>query len=66
MWLANIVCVGMIQVWAKANVMSLNKIWIALAAFMGTQVFTGALRFQSKTGIWKLLKKEKGLATKSA
>lgn len=31
MWLANIVCVGMIQFWANANVMSLGKIWWALA-----------------------------------
>ena len=25
---------------------------------MGTQVVTGILRFQSKTGVWKLLKAE--------
>ena len=31
MWLANIICVGMVQIWAKANVMSLGKIWWALA-----------------------------------
>ncbi len=31
MWLANIVCVSMIQVWANANVMTLGKIWWALA-----------------------------------
>jgi len=62
MWLANIVCVGMIQVWVNANAMSLGKIWWALAAFMGTQVVTGAVRIQSKTGIWKLLRSENGLA----
>ena len=60
MWLANIICVGMVQVWAKANVMSLGKIWWALAAFMGTQVVTGFLRFQSKTGVWRILRAEKG------
>jgi hypothetical protein len=31
MWLANVVCVGMIQLWATAGVMSLGKIWWALA-----------------------------------
>jgi putative MATE family efflux protein len=61
MWLANIVCVAMIQVWANANVMTLDKIWLALAAFMGTQVVTGVLRFQSKTGIWKMLRVEEPL-----
>jgi len=60
MWLANVVCVGMIQFWANANAISLGKIWWALAAFMGTQVVTGVLRFQSKTGIWKILRAERG------
>ena len=36
--------------------MSLEQIWWALAAFMGTQVVTGAVRFQSKTGVWKVLR----------
>lgn len=31
MWLANLVCVAMIQVWANAKVISLGKIWWALA-----------------------------------
>ena len=56
MWLANFVCVGMIQFWAKNNCVTLGKIWWALAAFMGTQVVTGAIRFQSQTGVWRLLK----------
>lgn len=56
MWLANLVCVAMIQFWANADVMSLGKIWWALAAFMGTQVVTGVIRFQSKTGIWRMLR----------
>lgn len=64
MWLANIVCVAMIQVWANANVMTLDKIWWALAAFMGTQVATGVLRFQSKTGVWKMLRMEEQLIDK--
>lgn len=58
MWLANFICVGMIQFWAKANVMTLGKIWWALAAFMGTQVVTGTIRFQSKTGVWRILRRE--------
>ena len=28
------------------------------AAFMGTQVVTGAIRFQSKTGVWNMLRAE--------
>ena len=60
MWLANFVCVGMLQFWAKGGgVVTLGKIWWALAAFMGTQVVTGALRFSSKTGIWRILRAEK-------
>ena len=53
MWLANIVCVGTIKL---SGDMTLNKIWWALFAFMGTQVVTGILRVESKTGVWKLLK----------
>ena len=34
MWLANLVCVGMIQVWSNAGVMTLGKIWWALAVSM--------------------------------
>ena len=55
MWLANGVCVGMIKF---GGVMTLNKIWWALAAFMATQVVTGIIRFESKTGVWKMLKRE--------
>jgi hypothetical protein len=55
MWIANLVCVGLIKF---GGVMTLDKIWWALAAFMGTQVVTGILRVESKTGVWKLLKTE--------
>ena len=58
MWLANIVCVGMVQTWARAGTVTLGKIWWALAAFMGTQVVTSILRFQSRTGVWRLLRNE--------
>jgi Na+-driven multidrug efflux pump len=59
MWLANIVCVGMIQFWSSRSSVTLGRIWWALAAFMGTQVVTGVVRFQSKTGVWKILRAEK-------
>ena len=61
MWAANIVCVGMIRGWAMKSVngaVTLGQLWWALAAFMGTQVVTGILRYQSKTGPWKVLKAE--------
>jgi len=58
MWAANFICVGMLKLFGT-NAMTLNKIWWALAAFMGTQVVTGILRFQSMTGVWKLLKAKK-------
>jgi len=48
MWAANAVCVGLLRF---GGVVTLNKVWYALAAFMGTQVFTGVLRVQSRTGI---------------
>jgi len=54
MWIANLICVGMIHLGKPS--MTLNKIWWALAAFMGTQVFTGIVRVYSGTGIWKELR----------
>lgn len=56
MWAANIVCVGMVEFFARTGTITLGKIWWALAAFMGTQVVTGILRFKSKTGVWEVLK----------
>ena len=56
MWLANVVCIGMVK---GGGVMTLNKIWWALAAFMATQVVSGLIRVRSHTGVWKLLKEEK-------
>ncbi|KAL9186308.1 hypothetical protein ACHAXT_005546 [Thalassiosira profunda] len=61
MWLANLVCVGMVKAWASSGAVTLGQIWWALAAFMGTQVVTGAVRFQSKTGVWRMLRAEKGV-----
>lgn len=55
MWVANFVCVGMIKF---GGVMTLNKVWWALAAFMGTQVFAGIARVESKTGVFRLLRND--------
>ena len=63
MWVANIVCVSMIKF---GGTMTLGKVWWALAAFMGTQVVSGIIRVESKTGVWKLLKGEKKTASKSS
>ncbi|KAL3922730.1 MAG: hypothetical protein SGILL_002050 [Bacillariaceae sp.] len=64
MWAANFVCVGMIKFWSIGGaVPSLGRIWWALAAFMATQVVTGILRYNSKTGVWKVLKGDEKLAT---
>ena len=56
MWIANAVCVGMLKF---GGVVTLNKIWWALAAFMGVQVVSGILRFLSHTGVWSKLAAEK-------
>ena len=56
----NLVCVGMVRGWKMGGgVVGLGQIWWALAAFMGTQVVTGILRYESKTGVWKVLRSEK-------
>jgi hypothetical protein len=60
MWAANFVAVGMIKGWSLGGAVSPGQIWWALAAFMGTQVVTGILRYKSKTGVWKVLKHESG------
>lgn len=57
MWVANFACVGLLKAFSMGGVVvSLNKIWIALTVFMGTQCLTGVLRTISKTGVWKLLR----------
>lgn len=54
MWLANIACICLLKLQSN-GIMTLNDIWWALALFMGIQVLTGIIRFQSKTGVWKIL-----------
>lgn len=62
MWAANVVCVGMVKGFSLGgNLATLGQIWWALAAFMGTQVVTSVIRFQSKTGVWRVLRYEKGV-----
>jgi Na+-driven multidrug efflux pump len=59
MWIANFVCVGMVYNFASRNVSgvaTLGQLWWALAAFMGVQVVAGIIRYESKTGIWKVLR----------
>ena len=57
MWAANFVCIGMIGFWSLGGAtVNLTQIWLALAAFMATQVVTGIIRYESKTGVWRVLK----------
>lgn len=58
MWTANVACVGLIKAFTLKGAVTLGQIWWALAAFMGTQVVTGILRYESKTGMWKVLRKQ--------
>jgi Na+-driven multidrug efflux pump len=65
MWMSNIACVGLIRYFVVTNVgagiatgtgaVTLTQIWWALAAFMGTQVVAGILRYEGKRGVWKVL-----------
>lgn len=59
MWVSNLASVGYLQycLMPSSSLVSLNQIWTALFIFMTTQVITGVGRFQSKTGVWKVLKK---------
>lgn len=57
MWLANFACVGLLNFFGSTSAaVSLGQIWWALAAFMGTQVAMGMVRYESKTGVWKSLR----------
>jgi Na+-driven multidrug efflux pump len=59
MWIANGVCIGMVYNFATHNlngVASLGQLWWSLSAFMAVQVASGIIRYESKTGIWKVLR----------
>ena len=57
MWAANLACVGIVRYFAMSTgSVSLGQLWWALAAFMGTQVVAGVLRYESKTGVWSVLR----------
>lgn len=61
MWIASAVCVGLIQAFHTTGTgaaVTLGQIWWALAAFMGTQVIAGIARYESKTGVWKMLRRK--------
>jgi putative MATE family efflux protein len=68
MWFSNIVCIGLVRYFVVTNVgagiatgtgaVTLMQIWWALAAFMGTQVVAGILRYEGKRGVWKVLQDE--------
>ena len=60
MWIANAVCVGLIHTFRTTTgaAVTLGQIWWALAAFMGTQVLAGMVRYESKTGVWKVLRRQ--------
>lgn len=60
MWIANINCMFVVRYFARSgDLATLSQLWWALAAFMGTQVVAGVLRYESKTGVWKALKKNR-------
>jgi putative MATE family efflux protein len=59
MWASNAVCLGLLQAFKMASggaLLTLTEIWWALAAFMGTQVVAGMIRYQSRTGVWKVMR----------
>jgi putative MATE family efflux protein len=61
MWLANIVCLAVLMVpltTATNGLISLERIWWGLCAFMSTQVVFGVARYQSRTGPWRVLRPE--------
>lgn len=56
MWMSNAVCVGLLRWFGRGGTaVTLNQVWWALAAFMGTQVVVGMLRYESHTGVWRAL-----------
>jgi putative MATE family efflux protein len=59
-WASNFACVGLLRSFAiTTGAVTLSQIWWGLAAFMGVQVVFGFLRYESKTGPWKVLRAEK-------
>jgi putative MATE family efflux protein len=57
MWISNFACVGLVRYFiTTSGAVSLAQIWWALAAFMGAQVVAGIVRYESKTGVWQVLR----------
>jgi Na+-driven multidrug efflux pump len=65
MWLANAACLGLLRYFSVTNVsagggggVTLGQIWVSLAVFFATQVVAGIVRYESKTGVWKVLRRK--------
>jgi hypothetical protein len=57
MWMSNAVCLGMLAWYGRdGHVVTLSQIWWTLAAFMGTQVVAGITRYESRMGVWSVLR----------
>jgi hypothetical protein len=57
MWVSNAVCVGMLAWYGRdSGAATLSQIWWSLAAFMATQVAAGVARYESRTGVWSVLR----------
>jgi hypothetical protein len=62
-WLSNFNCLlslALFQLFKTGGtgVNTLGHIWWSLAIFMATQVIAGVVRYESKTGPFKILRKE--------
>jgi putative MATE family efflux protein len=59
MWLANAACCAVLMLPSSpttTHLVSLERIWWGLCAFMTTQVVLGVARYQSRTGPWRILR----------
>jgi putative MATE family efflux protein len=62
MWLANAACCAVLMLPSSSlsssttHLVTLERIWWGLCAFMTTQVVLGVARYQSRTGPWRILR----------
>jgi putative MATE family efflux protein len=67
MWLANAVCCAVLMLPTLSSsthhIVSLERIWWGLCAFMTTQVVLGVARYQSHTGPWRILRSSSSSGT---
>lgn len=60
MWLGNLGCFAVLAYCSQVfGAVSLHQVWWALAVFMGANVVADIARYESKTGVWKVLQYEK-------